>query len=68
MKRYLTIENQTGEIEAFTAADDYRAAVNRAVEWVWQFAESKEQAIAQHVAKHDEWGKDQENGTEKETY
>lgn len=33
-------------------------------EWVWQFAESKEQAIAQHFAKIEEW----EANPNKETY
>lgn len=33
-------------------------------EWVWQFADSKEQAIAQHMTKMDEW----HANPDKETY
>jgi hypothetical protein len=46
-----------------------RDIIASAEAWVWQDADSEAQAIAQHVAKHDEWAADQEAGrAEKAVY
>lgn len=37
------------------ATDDPEVFSDHWDEWVWQFADSKEQAIAQHFVKMDEW-------------
>ena len=66
--RFLTIETEDCTIEAFTESEDWKSAIDRAQEWVWQEADSKEQAIRQHEEKHDKWTEDQLRGTEKFTY
>lgn len=67
--RYLTTEPTNGEIAVFTEADNYKEAVADAHCWIWQYAETPEQAIAQHIAKHEEWERDQNAGKpQKHTY
>lgn len=62
--RYLTTYRiDTDTVEAFTEQDDYKAAVDLADEWVWQFAEDRQAAILQHFDKHDEWTSDPEKQT-----
>lgn len=53
-------------IEAFEESEKeiYKSEIDFADEWVWQFAESKEQAIIQHESKHDEWDNDMQSGKE----
>jgi len=63
MNRYRTIGAYDGTIIAQTEAefeackDVDRAMDNESgvADWVWQFAESKEQALSQHNKKVDEW-------------
>ena len=67
MNRYLTIldtSNGNYDVEVFTEKDDYKSAVNRADEWVWQYAINAETAKIQHFVKHDKWKAD----PTKETY
>ena len=52
------------EFKSAKANDDPSVASDLWDEWIWQFADSKEQAIAQHVEKMDEW----EKNPSKETY
>ena len=75
MNRYLTTEPMDNAgfndatIAVFTEQDDWKAAIENAHCWVWQFADSPEQAIEQHIAKHEEWERDVDAGRpEKETY
>lgn len=71
MNRYVTVETYGGNIHAFTEQDDYKGAINDddTADWIWQFAESKEQAIAQHQAKQDLWSADMDAGRpERPTY
>jgi len=72
MKRFLTVETYEGTIEAFSESDhEAKKAVNSdgVAAWVWQFAESKEQAVNQHHIKHDLYDADAQLGREiKETY
>lgn len=65
MKRFLTVATCEA-IHVFTESDDYKAALNDLDwnEYVWQFADSRYQAIRQHNDKHDEWALDDT----KETY
>jgi len=57
MNRYLTIEHYDGKMKVLTESDDYQAALNNdaVADWVWQFAESKQDAIYQHASKVDQW-------------
>jgi hypothetical protein len=68
INRYLTTTAEDGRIEAWThwpkGVDSSDVA-----DFIWQFAETPEQAIAQHDIKIDEWRDDIDNGkTAKETY
>lgn len=66
--RYLTTMTDDGCIEAWSAWPDDIDSGDVA-DFIWQFADTPEQAIAQHDAKLDEWRDDMDNGrTEKETY
>jgi len=59
MKRFLTTyELETDRIRVFTEQDDYRAAIEAASDWVWQWATSHLMAISQHHDKVDEWEAD----------
>lgn len=56
MNRYLTTYRlDTDSVDVFTIDDDYKTAVYNADEWVWQYAETADQAKQQHITKHDEW-------------
>ena len=70
--RYLTIEMYDGTIVAHEqSSDEWKAAQldDGVADWVWQFAATKEQAIAQHQDKVDAWQADVDNGIhDKETY
>jgi hypothetical protein len=71
MKRFCTLETYGGEIKAFSESEFSPELINdeSVAEWVWQRAETKEQAIAQHTQKHDEWVDDVNAGRpEKDTY
>lgn len=71
MNRYLTTMTSDGFISAFTEEEHRNGKTNLddAGEWVWQFADTKEQAIAQHCEKHDEWYDSVNRGEEeKATY
>ena len=72
--------NNEGELNPFLSVNfpqsgkDYvtnfhSTEMNDADEWVWQYADSKEQALAQHEDKHDAWCEDQSNDRDiKRTY
>jgi hypothetical protein len=68
MQRFLTVEKYNGNILVFKEEDGeiYRDAVNKedTANWVWQFANSVEQARKQHIQKMDDFEAD---GT-KDTY
>lgn len=69
--RYLTTMSEDGCIEAWRnpLRPQVLIEADGCVEWVWQWAKSSDEAIAQHVAKHDEWTADIDAGRElKETY
>ena len=71
MKKFLTIEMESGAIIAINENDNFREFLEApgVSSWIWQFAESSEQAIEQHDAKHEEWRNDLDSGkTPKETY
>ena len=71
MKRFITIENYDGTIEALTENDNYKELLEHpdCAGWVWQFAENAEQAKNQHYIKHDQWDADMQSGREpKDTY
>ena len=69
LKRYITVVDSDLEIKCYAEDEDWNDAQNDAEEWVWQYAESKGHAIAQHYLKHDEWSDDQDNEHEfKDTY
>lgn len=71
MNRYLTTETYDGCIEAWAESDNTKKAMNsdELACWVWQFAESKEQAINQHHTKHALWDADSQAGRPtKDTY
>ena len=59
-QRFLTIDTYQNGTLAFAESDNWQAALGNddVADWVWQFADSKEQAIAQHAVKHDEWEAD----------
>lgn len=71
MNRYCTYETNCGVVEALTEEEfdkvedlDDHAFPLSISDWVWQFAENKEQAKSQHAGKVDEWQAD----PSKETY
>lgn len=74
MPRFVTFEHENTcfEPEAMTEEEFHaggREIIEDAAEFVWQWAESAEQARAQHAAKHDEWNADVMAGRpEKRTY
>lgn len=53
--QYMTVLNADGSIQAFRTDEDWQSAQHEAEEFIWQSADSKEQAITQHVEKHDQW-------------
>lgn len=54
MTRFLTASYNCGQvIKVFTEGDDISKVDYEADDWVWQFAETKEQAIQQHDTKMD---------------
>ena len=68
MTRYLTTTSEDGCIEAW---DNWPPGMTSGdvADFIWQFAESPEQAIAQHDEKIDQWQADIAAGRrEKETY
>lgn len=69
MKRYITMETENGVILAFTESENWRESLEGAHEWVWQFADSKAQAIAQHDVKFTQWQDETDAGkSERDTY
>lgn len=68
--RYLTTEPMDSlDVSCFTEQDDCTAAMADAHCWVWQEADSPEQAIAQHMDKFEQWESDMNAGREiKHTY
>ena len=69
--RFITIEQYGGEVTAYTENQEWRTALDddNVADWIWQFADSPEQAVSQHYEKHDEWQADMEAGLEeKDTY
>jgi len=75
MNVYCTYEHQDNGMEpAAMTLDEYSfrggAELIKSAEcYVWQYAESEEQALIQHIKKHDEWESDQANGRpEKDIY
>ena len=66
MTRFITMQSEDGMIQAFADNENWQQAQDAPylADWVWQFADSKEQAIAQHEDKIDEW----QNDYSKETY
>ena len=69
--RFITIETYRGGVTAYTENEDWRTAINDddVAEWVWQFADNREQAVAQHDKKQDEGRADMDAGREqKDTY
>ena len=64
-KRFLTTDElESDRIRVFTEQDDYKAAIEVASEWVWQWATSHLMAMNQHHEKMDAWEAD----PDKETY
>lgn len=71
MTRYCTYETYSGKVVALTEEEfneagsvDNHASPDDVADWVWQYANSLEQAISQHANKVDEWFEN----TDKETY
>ena len=55
MKRFLTVEKYDGSLVVMTEADNYKKEIDSedTACWVWQFADSEDQANNQHIAKCD---------------
>lgn len=77
MPRFITIETYAGDVTAYTEQEDWKAVLaevdtkpaDAVACWVWQYADSKEQAVEQHMEKHDLWDADSQAGREiKNTY
>lgn len=75
--RFVTYEHQDNnfepavlsEVEYYADETNSVGLLNDSEAFVWQYAESPDQALKQHMSKHDEWHDDQEAGrTEKQTY
>ena len=71
MQRFMTVETYAGDITVHPDGCDSAAIIAGAdvAEWIWQVADTPEQATAQHYDKHDEWRDDIDAGrNEKDTY
>jgi hypothetical protein len=71
MNRYITIEENDGNIVAFEENESWKDAFEKldVACWVWQFANTREEAVENHVPKHNEWEDDICNRrTQKDTY
>jgi hypothetical protein len=71
MKRYISIEHNDGTILAYSENENWKNALSHeeVACWVWQYSESREDAMANHVSKHEEWESDVNKGEEeKSTY
>jgi hypothetical protein len=70
MNRYLTYVNidESPDVQCAAEDEDYIEITDGADEWVWQFANSPEEAIASHYAKHDQWAEDDRQGIAIDTY
>lgn len=68
--KIVTVESYSGDIVALDLNDNYLDAINSGDTacWVWQEVESKVDALMCHLAKFDEWERDNNNGFEKEYY
>lgn len=65
MPRFVTYETNCGDVVALTEAEfkgvpslDDHAAPKTIADWVWQLADTKDQAISQHSSKVDAWEAD----------
>ena len=70
MKRFVTyIDDRDTDTVLCMSESDFKqnsaasAIISDSAEYVWQFANSKEQAISQHFAKHDAWRQNPEMAT-----
>ncbi len=74
MNPYVTYEHpDTGYAIEAMSLDEFQAGGQDRVAcsdcYIWQYAESKEQAISQHESKHAQWALDMESGLpEKDIY
>ena len=67
MIRFCSFEHEKNffEPEAMTEAEFLnggRSTIDEADAYVWQFASTREQAIEQHISKHDQWSADSQAG------
>lgn len=63
--KYITLEMpDSDEIAVFEKSENWKDSQDRAHCWVWQEAESKEQAVFQHEEKFNQWEEDMESGKE----
>ena len=64
LARFVTYEHRDNDFEPAAMAEEQAntpegaAILDEADAYVWQFAESLEQALEQHNDKHDEWSAD----------
>lgn len=63
--KYITLEMpDSDEIAVFEESENWKDAQDQSHCWVWQEAESKEQAVSRHMEKFDQWEEDMESGKE----
>lgn len=72
MNRYITMYIggfASDNLECYTEDENWKDRLDYAEEWVWQYADSKKQALANHEVKFDQWQDDNETtGETKDTY
>ena len=61
---FLITTSKDNEIQAFSENENWQDAADVSDEYVWQFAESKEQAIDQHHDKFGQWQDETQAGKE----
>ena len=64
MARYLTTYTCSDDTVRVFTEENHKGATRNCDDWVWQFADTPEQAKSQHFTKLDEW----EIDPTKETY
>ena len=72
MKRFISVEDYDGTISAYEESEKTKPLDNMYPDWaeyVWQFADTHEQAISQHYKKFEMFNSDCNEGREpRETY
>ena len=62
--KYISLEHHDGTTKAFSAEEFNDSTLDEAHCWIWQDAETREEAIDSHMEKYTEWEDDVNAGRE----